>query len=93
MIGNLKPLQSHPNCELHPLIHTLLEFNLAQDILFYQHGGVDGFSRLVTHSFLYNEGIHRKATQIPFATLPLKDLRIHHQRIFVNVRIMGTAHN
>jgi len=28
------------NCGLHPLIHTLLEFNLAQDICFYQHGGV-----------------------------------------------------
>jgi len=55
--------------------------------------GVDGFPRLVTHYLLYNEGIHRKATRIPFATLPLKDLRIYHQRIFVNVRIMGTAHN
>gem|GEM_PF-2051739 len=58
-----------------------------------QHGGVDGLSRLVTHYLLYNEGIHRNASRIPFATLPLKDLRIHHQRIFVNVRIMGTAHN
>jgi hypothetical protein len=58
-----------------------------------QHGGVDGLSRLVTHSLLYNEGIHRNASRIPFATLLLKDLRIHHQRIFVNVRIMGTAHN
>ena len=58
-----------------------------------QHGGVDGLSRLVTHSLLYNEGIHRKAFRIPFATLPLEDLRIHHQRIFVNVRIMETAHN
>ena len=25
---------------LHPLIHTLLKFNVAQDIWFYQHGGV-----------------------------------------------------
>ena len=58
-----------------------------------QLGEVDGFSRLVTHSLLYNEGIHRNASRIPFATLPLKDLRIHHQRIFVNVRIMETAHN
>ena len=56
-------------------------------------GGVDGFPRLVTHSLLYNEGIHRNASRIPFATLPLKDLRIHHQRIFVNIRIMETAHN
>jgi hypothetical protein len=58
-----------------------------------QPGGVDGFSRLVTHSLLYNKGIHRKATRIPFATLPLKDLRIYHQPFFVNVRIMETTHN
>jgi hypothetical protein len=58
-----------------------------------KHGGVDGFSSLVTHSLLYKEGIHRKATRISFATLLLKDLRIHHQRIFVKFRIMKTAHN
>ena len=28
-------------CGLHPLIHTLLEFTLAQNIWFYQHGGVE----------------------------------------------------
>ena|GEM_PF-3125255 len=32
MIGNLKSLQSHPNCELHPLIHTPLEFDVAQNV-------------------------------------------------------------
>ena len=58
-----------------------------------RHLGEDGLSRLVTHALLYNEDIHRKASRIPFATLPLKDLRIHHQHIFVNARIMGTAHN
>ena len=58
-----------------------------------QHGGVDGNSRLVTHPSLYNEGIHRKATWIPFAVLQLKDLQGHQQSIFVYVRIMKTAHN
>ena len=58
-----------------------------------QPGGMDGLSRLVTHSLLYNEGIYRKTTRISFASLRLKDLRIHQQSIFVNVRIMETAHN
>ena len=31
------------NCRLHPLIHTLLEFNLAQDVDVYQRFG--GFGR------------------------------------------------
>jgi len=32
LIVNIKSPQLQRNCRLHPLIHTRLEFNLAQDI-------------------------------------------------------------
>ena len=34
LIGNLKSLQSHRNFALHPLMHTLLEFDLTQCVVF-----------------------------------------------------------
>jgi hypothetical protein len=38
-IRSVNSPRSQPNCGLHPLIHTLLEFNLAQYIVGYQGGG------------------------------------------------------
>jgi hypothetical protein len=33
IMGNVDPPRSLEKCGLHPLIHTLLEFNLPQDIV------------------------------------------------------------
>jgi hypothetical protein len=44
MIGNASLLRLQRKFGLHPLIHTLLKFNLAQDVENCQEGGVEAGS-------------------------------------------------